>query len=293
MKAPGVYQIRCMSSGNSYVGSSINIQKRWYLHRSDLRHENHHSLVLQRAYNKYGSNAFEWIILEIVEDTAQLRTREQYWIDNIKPRYNRTFTVNQHCLGRKNGPCKEETKEKIRQKVTGFRHTAETKALMASLQKGKKKNLSPEQRERRREQARKANTGKKRTLEQRQQISMFLKTRPVKPETLEKRRIRFQGKPWSAARRAAQKTARKPVYTKQRDFSQRPKGEKHPFAKLADADVIEILQLYATGEWGYRKLGKRFNVTRQCIQGIVKGKERKAAQALIAARGGFTQALNR
>ena len=64
----GVYQILCIPTAKIYVGSSLNISERWWEHRWDLRRGTHHSRYLQRAWDKYGEEAFVFSILEYVED---------------------------------------------------------------------------------------------------------------------------------------------------------------------------------------------------------------------------------
>ena len=76
----GIYQIRNLVNGKVYVGSAVNLQHRRREHRSDLRNGTHHSIKLQRAYNKYGESSFAFEILEYVEDRNQLIEREQYYI---------------------------------------------------------------------------------------------------------------------------------------------------------------------------------------------------------------------
>lgn len=83
----GVYQILCLVSGKSYVGSSIRIYQRWYQHRRCLRIGDHRSPRLQRAWLKHGEENFYFSILEEC-DRNVLFEREQYWIDLRKRDYN-------------------------------------------------------------------------------------------------------------------------------------------------------------------------------------------------------------
>lgn len=48
-----------------------------------------------------------------------------------------------------------------------------------------------------------------------------------------------------------------------------PRGEAHGQSKLADEDVIEIRELWATGKYLQRELAEMFGVTRQTIGKIV------------------------
>ena len=83
----GIYQIRNTINGHRYVGSAVNIQSRWRGHRSDLKLGKHHSRYLQRAWDKYGPEAFEFSILELCFPWS-LTAREQIWINKISPEYN-------------------------------------------------------------------------------------------------------------------------------------------------------------------------------------------------------------
>lgn len=107
MKTSGIYQIINKVNGKSYIGSSIRLNKRWKRHLTDLKCNVHHSLALQRAFHKYGSDNFEFNVLENCEEVLLLE-REQYYLDNLKPEYNICNTAG-NCLGVKQS---EETKEK-------------------------------------------------------------------------------------------------------------------------------------------------------------------------------------
>ena len=75
---PGIYAIRNRRNGKLYVGSASNISKRWSRHRKDLREGTHKNKHLQAAFNYYGEDAFDFIVLELTDDLIR---REQYWID--------------------------------------------------------------------------------------------------------------------------------------------------------------------------------------------------------------------
>jgi group I intron endonuclease len=60
----GVYVITCTGNGTSYVGSSVDLQKRWREHQRKLERGGHENPILQRAWSKYGPGAFRFDILE-------------------------------------------------------------------------------------------------------------------------------------------------------------------------------------------------------------------------------------
>lgn len=84
----GVYVLVNILNNHKYIGSSINIRKRIFQHRSALRSNKHHSRHLQNAYNKYGEDKFEIMILETCEPIKDtLEFLEQKYLD-LKPEYN-------------------------------------------------------------------------------------------------------------------------------------------------------------------------------------------------------------
>jgi group I intron endonuclease len=81
--ASGIYRITNRINGHSYVGSGVSIEGRWKTHRHRLRNGNHHSIALQRAWDKHGEKAFEFVVVEFVPDRHLLIEREQHWMDAL------------------------------------------------------------------------------------------------------------------------------------------------------------------------------------------------------------------
>jgi hypothetical protein len=77
--ASGIYQIACVPTGKIYVGSAVNMKKRWYEHRRALRKGCHRNPYLQNAWAKYGEANFEFSILELAP-VEHLTQAEQEWI---------------------------------------------------------------------------------------------------------------------------------------------------------------------------------------------------------------------
>lgn len=55
----------------------------------------------------------------------------------------------------------------------------------------------------------------------------------------------------------------------------RHNGERHPRARLTDAQVLSIRTEYAEGETSYQRLADKYGVTKQQIYAIVKRKQRR------------------
>lgn len=84
-KIIGVYTIRNKKNSQCYIGSSSDhIPKRWKLHELMLRENRHHSIVLQRAWNKYGKDNFIFEILEHCSPDECIK-KEQYYLDTLVP----------------------------------------------------------------------------------------------------------------------------------------------------------------------------------------------------------------
>jgi len=114
----GIYHIYNRITGKSYVGSAISLRKRWIDHRNLLLKNQHHSIKLQRSWNKHGKDAFEYLILEYVENPEDLIVREQFWIDKMK-----TFAEG-YNMAPNAGNC------------LGIKHSEETKQRMSDTRKG-------------------------------------------------------------------------------------------------------------------------------------------------------------
>ena len=81
MKGSGIYIIRNTVTGKVYVGSSLNINRRWTQHKCALKTNSHHSPGLQQAWSEDGAGSFEW---GTIEETSNLAEREQYFLDLYK-----------------------------------------------------------------------------------------------------------------------------------------------------------------------------------------------------------------
>lgn len=57
-KFPGIYKITNTLTNAVYIGQAVVIKHRWYNHDRSLKKGDHRNCYLQRAYNKYGKEAF-------------------------------------------------------------------------------------------------------------------------------------------------------------------------------------------------------------------------------------------
>jgi len=131
--ASAIYAIVNNVTRDMYVGSAVAVNRRWAAHMCNLRKGKHHCEHLQNAFRKYGAEAFDWEIVQFVEEKADLISREQFWIDFFKPSYNKRKIANS-CLGVKRS---EQARENMRQAQLGRKQSPELVAKRTAALKGR------------------------------------------------------------------------------------------------------------------------------------------------------------
>jgi len=158
----GIYAIKNKIDGNVYIGQSHNIERRFIDHKHRLNHNFHANRYLQSAWNEYGAENFDFIIIQNCADD-DLTAAEQYWIDeyggiestqiyNLKD----ADSIGSHCIETRDRiseslrqmylihPCKnlgrnhsDETRKKMSESRKGLKHSEETKRKISESNKGK------------------------------------------------------------------------------------------------------------------------------------------------------------
>lgn len=121
MKKQGIYLIQNLENGKKYYGSSLNLDKRLYEHKRNLRLGQHDNKHLQSSWNKYTEDNFKFEIVEeipIIEDEEKnnrnLRNIETEYIQKYKTylsEYGYNFIPG--GIGTQGLACSEEKKKKI------------------------------------------------------------------------------------------------------------------------------------------------------------------------------------
>lgn len=91
-----IYKIQNLVNGIIYIGSTVNFEKRKQRHLSALLNNQHHSVYLQRAFNKYGSENFIFTIVEHFSSEIEARDAEQLILDE---QYDQLYNISKQSSG--------------------------------------------------------------------------------------------------------------------------------------------------------------------------------------------------
>jgi group I intron endonuclease len=217
-----IYLITNVKTGKSYIGKTLTtLNSRWRAHVRCAKFQQNNMLIA-RSIGQHGEEYFERSILEECTE-KNYSEKETYWIKLLKTHvseggYNLTYGGDGGLTGYK---FSDESKNLIRIKAIGRKHTEETKlkmrisaksrtvsaetiALRASVNRGKKR--SKEQIERIKAGQIAANY--KHSLQAKIKISIASKNRITSEETKEKLRKSSTGKKHTSEAKKRISTAR-------------------------------------------------------------------------------------
>jgi group I intron endonuclease len=117
-KISAIYKIQSqINPKRIYIGSAVNLNHRWLCHLSNLRNNKHHSIKLQRHFNKYGESDLQFSILLGCEKEDLLKT-EQYFIDSYNPYFNVCKTAGSQLGMKRSDSYKIKCRERMIGKVS-------------------------------------------------------------------------------------------------------------------------------------------------------------------------------
>jgi group I intron endonuclease len=140
-KTSGIYKIENIINGKIYIGRSKNIEKRWFEHKRELKHNSHHSRKLQNAVNKYGIENFIFSIIEEAKESDIVRLEQEYLdlYNSVDDGYNIIKTASPLAPYRQ---VSSDTKAKLSAAAKGKIRSQETKLKLSRSKLGKKSNFT-------------------------------------------------------------------------------------------------------------------------------------------------------
>lgn len=131
--ARGIYKIINVVNNKFYVGSAVDFKRRKTRHFSELRTGKHNNRYLQNAWDKYGEQAFVFVVVEELQLDADLLAAENVWLKEHVGReycYNLGVDATAPMLGM-SGELSP---------TWGYKHTLEDKVIITTASTGRKQN---------------------------------------------------------------------------------------------------------------------------------------------------------
>jgi group I intron endonuclease len=222
----GIYQIRNIQNGKVYIGSAKCFQKRAAQHESRLNSGKHANKYLLNAWNKWGSDAFVFEVLEVVEGDKLARTsREEELIKEfvLLDRWDACYNVSKWAT-RKDGPYSinpEDTNKRrsilmkkkwkdpdYKKKMKEYYSSPDTKMQMSVRYKKRWNDKTEQEQKEIVERMVQKRKGSKLTQEHKKKISKALQGHKVSDETKQKLSEKNVGKKLSKETRDKMTRAR-------------------------------------------------------------------------------------
>jgi group I intron endonuclease len=126
--AQGIYKIINVVNNKFYVGSTVNISRRRARHFSELRNNRHNNKYLQSAWNKYGEQAFVFVVVEEVPKGKDILAAENVWLKEHVGK-DHCYNLGTDATAPQLGMFGELSN------TWGYKHTEEAKARIAKASK--------------------------------------------------------------------------------------------------------------------------------------------------------------
>jgi group I intron endonuclease len=135
----GIYCFTCLTNGKKYVGSSVNLGRRFSQYFNANYLKRHTDMLISRALLKYGYSNFNLEILEYC-DSSELLTREQYYFDLLNPEYNILKNAYSSLGYKHSAESRAKMSASTLGRIFSEEHKTKISAAMKSIALGRNKN---------------------------------------------------------------------------------------------------------------------------------------------------------
>jgi len=208
MENTGIYSITNNITGDKYIGSSYDLQRRFRVHKSELAKGTHKNKHLQFAWNKCRGD-FSFSVIEYCEESKCLE-REQFWIDSTSPKYNMCKTAGGGSfIGINKGRIfSEETRKRMSESAKARPPSSpETRRKQSEKLIGRKRVLTDEHKENLRLEYDKR-VGAKTSEETKEKMRISAKNSPLVAEQIKRLAILNKGRKYPG-KKLSEETKRK------------------------------------------------------------------------------------
>jgi group I intron endonuclease len=134
-----IYLIHNIINNKVYVGKATNPKTRWRRHRHAADGKCSEKIFyLHRAIKKYGVDNFTFTVFQQYLSEKDAFLAETYWIKYFNSKNSEYgYNLTNGGEGVSGRVVSEATRQKMREKATGRKHTSETKDLLKQINIGK------------------------------------------------------------------------------------------------------------------------------------------------------------
>ncbi|KKM64565.1 hypothetical protein LCGC14_1500130 [marine sediment metagenome] len=176
-----IYIIENDLNDKIYVGRTLDLRKREIVHFS----ESSRTWGIKAAISKYGTQHFDFVILEACDSEKELNTREKYWIEELNTLSPSGYNLKE---GGKSGKPSEETRNKMSLARKGKKLSIEHRHSISKALMGRVDSEETRQRKGR------AKLGQTHSIESRLKMSRSHTGKKLSVETREKMSVSQKGK---------------------------------------------------------------------------------------------------
>jgi len=132
----GIYKLINKLNGRIYIGSAQKFKDRWRSHQRLLKNNNHKNRFLQADYNKCGSDAFLFEIIELTDDKSKKERLliEEKWIEKYYDSGENCYNLSINAISREGCPDKNKQETKIRKIKAGLRNMEDPEFRRKSIE---------------------------------------------------------------------------------------------------------------------------------------------------------------
>lgn len=136
-----IYKIINVATDDFYVGSAVKEKRRKWEHWTSLKQGVHHCVRLQAAWNEYGEDAFEFVLVEQVDDDKLLQVEDTYLALNAGQEHCYNTALSTQIPSSLQSSVREKISRSLKQIYNnnptkhprlGRTHSAETRAKLSA-----------------------------------------------------------------------------------------------------------------------------------------------------------------